>query len=156
MNPSPRSVPVFSRLVALGATLFALSAAADVIDIDTAELAKLSAAGVPVVDVRTAGEWQESGVVAGSRLITLFDERGQADAPAWLAKLQEVAKPDQPVAIICRSGNRSRVAAQMLSQQAGYAKVYNVKGGIRAWAGEKRPLVPAATAVATCPPGARC
>ncbi len=144
------------RLVALSLMLLSLAARAEVIDIDNAELARLSATGVPVIDIRTEGEWKETGVVPGSRLITLFDERGRSDAPAWLEKVKGVAKPDQPVIVICRSGNRTRVASQFLSQQAGYAKVYNVKNGIRNWAGEGRPMVPAGGAVAACPAGSRC
>jgi rhodanese-related sulfurtransferase len=143
-------------VMALLALLLSPLARADVVDIDNAELARLSAAGVPVIDIRTEGEWKETGIVPGSRLITLFDERGRADAPAWLEKVKGVARPDQPVIVICRSGNRTRVASQMLTQQAGYAKVYNVKEGIRTWAKEGRPLVPATTAVAACPAGTKC
>jgi rhodanese-related sulfurtransferase len=133
----------------------AAPAYAEVIDVDNAELARLAAAGVPVIDIRTAGEWQETGVVAGSKLITLFDEQGRAD-PDWLAKVKGVAGPDKPVIVICRSGNRTKAASQLLSGQAGYNTVYNAKAGIRAWAGEGRPLVPAAGAVAACPAGVRC
>ena len=143
-------------VMALLALLLSPLARADVVDIDNAELARLSAAGVPVIDIRTEGEWKETGIVPGSRLITLFDERGRADAPAWLEKVKGVARPDQPVIVICRSGNRTRVASQMLTQQAGYAKVYNVREGIRTWAKEGRPLVPATTAVAACPAGTKC
>lgn len=133
-----------------------LLARAEVVDIGNAELARLLAAGVPVVDIRTEGEWKESGIVPGSRLLTFFDERGRADPPAWLQKLQGVAKPDQPVIVICRSGNRTQAASQFLSQQAGYRTVYNVKDGIRAWAAEGRPLAPMTSAVAGCPAGASC
>ncbi|MQM30287.1 MAG: sulfurtransferase [Candidatus Accumulibacter phosphatis] len=129
---------------------------AEVIDIDNAELLRLRAAGVPIIDIRTPGEWQESGVVEGSQLITYVDERGVVDAPAWLAKVQGVAKPDQPVIVICRSGNRTRAASQLLSQQAGYATVYNVKDGMRAWVQEGRPVTPLASSVAQCPVGTRC
>lgn len=139
----------------LAAALFALSTRAEVVDIDNAELARLAAAGVPVIDIRTAGEWKETGIVAGSRLITLFDERGRADAPAWVDKVKGVARPEQPVVLICRSGNRTRAATQLLTQN-GYTKIYNVKDGIRAWAKEGRPLTPAATAIATCPGNAPC
>jgi len=104
---------------AFSSLLLASAADAEVFDIDNAELARLMAAGVPVIDIRTAGEWQQSGVVAGSKLITYVDEQGRVDAPAWLAKVQGVAKPDQPVIVICRSGNRTRAASQLLSQQAG-------------------------------------
>ncbi|TXG87485.1 MAG: rhodanese-like domain-containing protein [Rhodocyclaceae bacterium] len=144
---------LFAFLLLLATTL---SARAEVVDITNAELARLAISGVPVIDIRTEGEWKETGIVPGSRLITLFDEKGRADAPAWLAKVKEVAKPDQPVIVICRSGNRTKMASQLLAQQGGYAKVYNVKDGIRAWAAEGRTLAPATTAVASCPAGARC
>ena len=50
--------------------LATLTARAETINIDNAELARLAASGVAVIDIRTAAEWKESGVIAGSRLIT--------------------------------------------------------------------------------------
>jgi rhodanese-related sulfurtransferase len=136
--------------------LIALAARAEVIDIHNAELARLAAAGVPVIDIRTAAEWNETGIVPGSHLLTFFDEKGQAAPPAWLAQAQRIAKPGEPVVLICRSGNRTKVVSRFLSQQAGYAKVYNVKDGIRAWIGEGRPVAPAAPAVAACKAARTC
>ena len=147
---------VLSRAALVGVALLSLAARAEVIDIDNAELARLFAAGVPVIDIRTEGEWKETGIVPGSRLITLLDEKGRADPPAWLEQVKGVATPEQPVIVICRSGNRTKAASQLLSQQAGYQTVYNVKAGIRAWAGESRPLAPAASALVSCPAGASC
>ncbi len=146
-------IRTFLSLLFVG--LAAFPAQAETIDIDNAELARLAIRGVAVVDVRTAGEWQETGVLPGSRLITLFDEKGTPD-PAFVDKVMGVAKPDQPVILICRSGNRSRVGAQLLERQGGYAKVYNVRDGIRGWAREGRVLEAPGRAVATCPAGARC
>lgn len=128
----------------------AFSARAEIIDIDNAQLASLSSSGVPVIDVRTAPEWEETGIVPGSHLLSYFDERGNADPGAWLKKVGAIAKPGDPVIVICRSGNRTKVASSLLSQQSGYAKVYNVKRGIRAWIDEGRPVVPAAPALASC------
>jgi rhodanese-related sulfurtransferase len=136
--------------------LLALPVRAEVVDIDNAELARLAGAGVPVIDIRTAGEWKQTGILPGSRLLTFFDEHGRADPPAWLQQVQAVAGPDQPVIVICRSGNRTRAASQFLSQQAGYRKVYNAREGIRSWIGEGRMLTPVPGALATCPSGARC
>lgn len=138
------------------ALLFALSVRADVVDIDNAELARLNAAGVPVIDIRTEGEWKETGIVAGSKLLTFVDERGRTDSPAWLEKVHGVARPDQPVILICRSGNRTKAASRVLSQEAGYRKVYSVQGGILAWAKEGRPMAPAPSALVTCAAGAHC
>lgn len=134
----------------------ALGVHADVINIDNAELTRLMSSGVAVVDIRTAPEWKETGVVPGSHLFTLFDERGKADAPTWLEKVKSVAKPDQPVVVICRTGNRTKAASQFLSQQAGYKTVYNVTKGIQSWARDGGRVVPATASVASCAPGARC
>lgn len=121
-----------------------LPAYAEVIDIDNIELTRLAAKGVPIIDIRTEGEWKSTGIIAGSKLFTFFDEKGQANAPQWLEKLKPIAKPDQPVILICRSGNRTKVATQFLSNQAGYKTVYNVSKGLSGWLSEGRPVVPAA------------
>lgn len=134
----------------------AFAVRADVVDIDNAQLAKLAASGVPLIDVRTRAEWEESGIVPGSHLLTFFDERGKADPAAWLEKAKAIAKPAEPLIVICRSGNRTKVLSQFLSQKAGYARVYNVKNGIRDWAQEGRPVVSAAPLVAACRAARTC
>ncbi|MCB1960413.1 MAG: rhodanese-like domain-containing protein [Rhodocyclaceae bacterium] len=143
-------------ILALIAALIAIPAHAEVINIDNAELSRLRAAGVPLVDVRTAGEWQETGIVPESHLLTFFDERGEVDAEAFVARLLAIARPDQPVAVICRSGNRTRAVSKFLSEQVGYARVYNVEKGIRAWIGAQQPVVDAAQAQSTCAQARRC
>lgn len=49
---------------------------------------------------------------------------------------------DKPVVIYCRSGNRSAVVIQALEQRFGFTNLYNLKGGILAWAREIDPSVP--------------
>lgn len=134
----------------------AFGARAEIVDIENAELASLLSAGVPIIDVRTAPEWEETGIVPGSHLLTYFDERGNADPAAWLEKTKAVARPGNPVIVICRSGNRTRAVSQFLAQQGGYPKVYNVKHGIRAWAKEGRPMAAAAPALASCRKAQTC
>jgi rhodanese-related sulfurtransferase len=146
----------WKTIVAALFCLATLGVRADIVNVDNAELARLAASGVAVIDIRTEGEWKETGVIAGSKLMTFFDEKGRADPPAWLEKVKTVAKPDQPVILICRSGNRTRAATQFLAQQAGYKTVYNASGGMNAWGREGRSVVPPSTAVATCAVGARC
>lgn len=130
-------------------------ARAEIVDIENEELASLVSSGVPVIDVRTAQEWEETGIVPGSHLLTFFDERGKADPGAWLEKAKIVAQPAKPVVVICRSGNRTKAVSQFLSQQ-GYGKVYNVKYGIRGWAKEGRQVAPAAPALASCRKAQTC
>ena len=137
-------------------SLAAAPAAAEVINVDNAELARLMAAGVPVIDIRTEGEWKQTGIVAGSRLLTFFDERGRADPATWLARVKPIAAPDRPVVVICRTGNRTGALSEFLDQRVGYKTVYNVKQGIQGWMREGRPVVPAAPVLAACTPGAAC
>ena len=51
--------------------------------------------GVPVIDVRTASEWQKTGIVVGSNLIMFYDEKDKYDLKAWLAKVENIAKKDE-------------------------------------------------------------
>jgi rhodanese-related sulfurtransferase len=132
-----------SQFLALALLCFSLPARAAIINVDNAELARLAASGVAVIDIRTEKEWQQSGVIAGSRLLTYFDENGGSNPPLWLEKVKAYAKANQPVIVICRSGNRSRAAAQFLSEQAGYKTVYNAGKGLSAWTAEGRPTIPA-------------
>ena len=118
------------------------SAQAMVIDIDNGELGRLIAKGVPIIDIRTAAEWRQSGIIPGSHLLTFFDEQGRADPAIWLDKARAIAKPSDPLIVICRSGNRTKMLSQFLSDQAGYAKVYNVRSGVVAWAREGGTLQP--------------
>ena len=50
-------------------------------------------------------------------------------------KLDKISK-DKPVVIHCRSGARSGRICEYLEQQYGYTNLYNLKGGILAWADE--------------------
>ncbi len=45
-------------------------------------------------------------------------------------------KKDIPVVMQCRSGARSANACMQLEQNLGYTNLYNLKGGILAWAAE--------------------
>ena len=103
------------------------------IDITNEELAKLAARGVPIVDVRTPPEWRTTGVVSGSHLLTFFDAKGKSDPATWLVELKKFADPNDPLVLICRTGNRTSKIAAYLDTEAGYKKVYNVQRGIKNW-----------------------
>ncbi|MCP4899669.1 MAG: rhodanese-like domain-containing protein [bacterium] len=132
------------RMVQVLACLLTLATpvGAEVIDIDNATLAKLLEQGVPIVDIRTAPEWPQTGIVRGSHLLTFFDARGRYDAETWAKALSSIASPEDPVILICRTGNRTSPVAGLLDARVGYKKVYNVKHGIMLWIREGRPVVP--------------
>ncbi|WP_028459829.1 rhodanese-like domain-containing protein [Chloroflexus sp. Y-396-1] len=79
-------------------------------------------APIVLVDVRQPEEFAYDGHVAGARLLPL---------PVLAMRLNELPK-DQPIVCICRSGNRSQVACEML-QRYGFTNVINVVGGMIAW-----------------------
>lgn len=141
-------------LILLSTMLIAAVAQAEIIDIGNDELKKLVAQGVKVVDLRTAGEWQQSGVLAGSQMITLFDERGQSNPEAWKGEVNAISTPSQPVVLICRTGRRSAVAAKLLSEASPSRKVYNVREGIGAWLRAGQSVVPYQQNLKTA--GVRC
>ena len=144
------------HFICLAAALLALPVRADVQHIDNEELARLLASGATLVDIRTEPEWKETGIVAGSHLLTFFDDKGRYDARAWMEKLSVLAKPDQPVVVICRTGNRTRAVSDFLDRQAGYKKVYNVRQGIYGWLKEKRPVEPSTQTLAACKSAGSC
>lgn len=135
-----RIAPFFLALGFLVAPL----ANAEVMELDNAGLKRLVAEGVAVIDIRRTDEWQQTGVIKGSHLITFFHDKEYKvfDMAAWLEALRKVAAPDQPVVLICRSGNRTKSVTSYLDRSAGYTKVYNVTEGITRWISEGNPTVP--------------
>lgn len=144
------------RLLIASLLAFAQLARAEVIDIDNTQLEKLRQSGVPVIDIRLQTEWEETGIVAGSSLLTFFDAQGKFDAAAWLEKVKPIAKPGEPVIVICRTGNRTKPVSQFLSQQAGYTTVYNVKHGIKGWIGAGGAVESATQSIASCKASKTC
>jgi len=109
-------------------------------NINNAQLEKMLKEGVILVDIRRQEEWQQTGIVEGANTITFFTKTGRIN-PNFMAEFTALAKPEQPIALICRTGNRTRAASKAIAQQLGYKKVYNVTRGITGWIAEKRPVV---------------
>ena len=131
------------RLMTLFAVLMVCSAPlrAEVAHVDNTALDRLLDAGVPIIDIRRSEEWDATGVIEGSHLLTFFDAQGNYDARAWLTKLSAIAVPDERVAIICHSGGRSSVVSRFLDEQVDFQRVFNVRKGIAEWIAEGRPTV---------------
>ncbi len=120
-------------LITILLALFTLPATAEVTQVDNAELQQLLAQGVPIIDVRLPEEWQETGIIPGSHMITFFDEQGNYDLDVWMPQLQKIATADKPIILICRTGNRTGVISGFLDSKMNYSKVYNVTNGITEW-----------------------
>ena len=104
------------------------------------ELKALMEKGVPLIDIRTSREWRQTGVVPGSHKITFFEENGRVN-PKFFKRLEAIIKdPAEPVAIICRTGNRTSALGKILVKEMGYQTVYNVERGITNWVGSRLPI----------------
>jgi rhodanese-related sulfurtransferase len=109
-------------------------------NIDNQQLKTLQTQGIPVYDVRRADEWQQTGVVEGSHKLTFVDDKGRI-MPDFVAKFTQAVGKNDPVILICRTGNRTDTLSRALVEQLGYTKIYNVKNGITRWIGEGLPVV---------------
>ena len=129
------------RILAVLALALLLAGCAEppYVNLDNNGLQALRDQGVPVVDIRRPEEWRETGVVDGSRLLTFVDANGRLK-PGFLETFTSSFGKDDPVVLICRTGNRTDVLARHLVEQMGYTQVYNVRDGITRWLGERRPV----------------
>jgi len=109
-------------------------------NIDNAALKALLKRGTKIVDIRRKDEWDKTGVIEGSQRLTAFDGNGNF-VRSFPASLKKIAGPGDEVILICRTGSRSSTLANMLAEQAGYTKVYNVKDGMVKWLKDSNPVV---------------
>jgi hydroxyacylglutathione hydrolase len=84
--------------------------------------------GVQVIDVRRSAEWQAGHV----------DHALYRPLDRLAATMKDLDK-SKPVAVYCKGGYRSAIAASVL-QRAGFEQVLNVTGGFDAWAACQLPV----------------
>lgn len=76
------------------------------------------------------------------------NERELVHIGGWFIPLREILlraheiPRNKKVVIYCRSGQRSALAINRLQEQFGFSNLYNLKGGILAWATEIDPSLP--------------
>jgi rhodanese-related sulfurtransferase len=94
---------------------------------------------VKIIDVRTPEEYLFVGHPDVAWLIPVAAQLYMWDAEKkqfpmkpltdFPARVNQVAKPDDTIMVMCRSGGRSAIAANMLAK-AGFTKVYNIIDGM--------------------------
>ena len=129
------------KLLAAYLILFSTNVFAEVRNINNQEIVSLMKNGVPIIDIRRADEWRDTGVINQSNLLTFFDKKGNHNAEEWLLKLKKVAKEGDPVIIICRSGKRSGIVSKFLDEQANFTNVYNASDGMLSWVSSKNKTI---------------
>lgn len=129
------------RLLGLACAALLLTGCAEppYTNLDNQGLVRLLQQSVPVIDIRRPEEWRETGVVEGSLGMTFVDATGRV-MPNFLETFSATVGKDQPVVLICRTGNRTDVLARHLVEHLGYSQVYNVRDGIMGWLRERRPV----------------
>lgn len=94
---------------------------------------RIEAGDVIVLDVRTPGEFaSHTGHIADAVLVPLDQ------LEAVLDRLE--SGRDRAFVVVCRSGNRSTVASQILCR-SGFSGVFNLVGGMNAWLRAGLPVV---------------
>lgn len=83
---------------------------------------------ITIVDIRTPDEWRDTGVARGVERLDMRHPGGpQGFAQALLDRLG--GDRDAPIALICRTGNRTtRVQAAL--REMGFTRVYNIAEGM--------------------------
>jgi phage shock protein E len=120
---------IMFALLLLGVSLANISLAqANYTTVTVQDLANTQEASYFILDVRQPDEFA-AGHVANAVLIPLGELQ---------TRVSEVPN-DMPVYVICRSGNRSRQASEILVA-SGFKDVRNVEGGVLAWAEAGYPL----------------
>jgi len=91
-------------------------------------LAQLKAGKLTLVDIRTPAEWQQTGVAQGAVRLDMQHPKG---AKGFMAELLRQTRGDKnaPVALICRTGNRSSQVQRYLEAE-GFTRVFNVAEGM--------------------------
>ena len=92
------------------------------------ELKKLDT--VQFIDVRTVEEFKNEHIKGATNLV--YDE----DFESKIDQLDKL----KPVAIYCRSGNRTKKSSKIL-KDAGFKKIYELEGGIIKWKQENYPTI---------------
>ena len=90
--------------------------------------AAVKAGKYTLIDIRTPPEWKETGVAEGAKLINMLHPQG---APGFVNALLAETNGDRnaPIALICRTGNRTTQVQRYLQSQ-GFTNVVNVKEGM--------------------------
>lgn len=78
---------------------------------------------IQFVDVRTPSEYKSRHIKPAVNINYMSGD--------FTEKFNTFNK-EQPLYLYCKSGNRSRKAAQLLAQE-GFTEIYDLKGGIMAW-----------------------
>lgn len=94
---------------------------------------------IQIIDVRTPAEWEQTGVLNGAILVTYRNSDGSIN-PNFVNEVKSKIDQNKKVAVICRSGARSKAASTLLDEN-GVDGVINLGGGMNKVLDKKLPTV---------------
>ena len=113
------------------------TAFAEIVNVNNEQIKELSKNNIPIVDIRRSSEWDQTGVVPKSILLTFFDKEGNYNYDEWYEKLLLAIDEGKPIILICRTGRRTAIIAKMMEIKNFDNVIYNAKSGITSWIDEK-------------------
>ncbi len=114
---------------------------ADIVDVNNEQIKELLKNNIPIVDIRTSSEWDQTGVLPKSILLTFFDKEGNYNYDEWYEKLRFEIDEGKPIILICRTGRRTKIIAKIMEIKKFDNVIYNAKSGITSWIDEKLIIV---------------
>ena len=124
-------------IIFLGFILTIKFASADIVDVNNEQIKELLKNNISIVDIRRSSEWDQTGVVPKSILLTFFDKEGNYNYDEWYQKLRLEIDEGKPIILICRTGRRTHIIAKMMEIKKFDNVIYNAKSGITSWIDEK-------------------
>ena len=113
---------------------------AEIVNVNNEQIKELSKINIPIVDVRRSSEWDQTGIIPNSILLTFFDKKGNYNFDKWYKQLRLKINEGEPIILICRTGRRTKIIAEMMDKKFDNV-IYNAKGGITSWIDEKQKTV---------------
>ena len=113
---------------------------AEVVNVNNEQIRELSKKNIPIVDIRRSSEWEQTGVVPKSILLTFFDKNGKYNFDEWYSNLRLKINDGKPIILICRTGRRTKIIAEMMNKKLDNL-IYNAQNGITSWIDAKLPTV---------------
>jgi rhodanese-related sulfurtransferase len=123
---------ILRRALAASACLLALAgpaAAQGALELAAPEAHRRASAGeITLIDIRRPDEWRQTGVAKNATRINMLHPGG---ADGFVKAVLESVRGDRnaPIALICRTGNRTAQVQKFLSGQ-GFGNVYHVPEGM--------------------------
>ncbi len=117
------------------------NAYSDVISINNQKLDELLKKGIPIIDVRTEKEWNKTGIIKNSFLVSMINKRGRYSFSDWMKRFSDINLKNNSAILICAVGGRSLYLAKMIQSVTDDLRIYNVEKGIHDWIINKKPIV---------------